>query len=321
MRRWVTMTALAIALLIAAPPLWFAVMPAEGVSLPPPGRKVPVAAGVGVNVLESGAGPPIVLIHGLPGTAYSWAPVAEGLSARGHRVLAYDRVGYAHSDARADGDYSVDANARELLALLEAEDLRDATIVGWSFGGKTAMTAALADDARIGRLVLVASAGDWSDPPPPSPLLSILFSAPVSEWMAAVPPFYREIQRGMGLQFFSEQPIPDWFRPASAANFASARTRHTWRQEAARFRFDGPDPSPIERPILVIHGDDDRVIPLEVAEGIHDRAPDSELVVVSGGSHAIPVTHVDLVVEHTAAFAAARRISGQDRAWPGPAGR
>jgi pimeloyl-ACP methyl ester carboxylesterase len=112
------------------------------------------------------------------------------------------------------------------------------------------------------------------------------------------------MQRGMGLQFFSEQPVPGWFSLQSNANFALATTRHTWRQEAARFRFDGPDPAPIDRPMLVIHGDDDRVIPLEVGEWIHARAPRSELLVVEGGSHALPATHPVLVADRIEDFAA-----------------
>ena len=297
MRRWILAVAALAMATIALPPLFFAVFPVEVPDLPAPGRRIPVGSGVAVNALVQGDGSPVVLVHGLPGTAYNWQAVTDRLAGRGHRVLAYDRVGYGRSDRRPAGDFTVDANAVELLALLKAEDLRDATVVGWSYGGKTAMTAALIDPARIGRLVLVGSAGLWESAPPPSRLFSILFSAPVVEWMAAVPPLFRGMQRGMGLQFFSEQPVPGWFSLQSQANFALATTRHTWRREAARFRFDGPDPAPIERPILVIHGDDDRVIPLEVGEWIHARAPRSELLVVKGGSHALPATHPALVAD------------------------
>ena len=304
MSRWILAFALLASAAVTLPPLFFAVFPVDLPDLPAPGLRVPVGGGVAVNALIRGDGSPVVLIHGLPGTAYNWQAVSDRLALRGHRVVAYDRVGYGRSDRRSADDFSVDANAKELLALLEAEDLRDTTVVGWSYGGKTAMTAALSDASRIGRLVLVGSAGLWESAPPPSRIFSILFSAPVVEWMAAVPPLFRGMQRGMGVQFFSEQPVPGWFSLQSQANFALAATRHTWRQEAARFRFDGPDPAPIDRPILVIHGDDDRVIPLEVGEWIHARAPRSELLVVKGGSHALPATHPALVADRIEEFAA-----------------
>jgi pimeloyl-ACP methyl ester carboxylesterase len=304
MRRWFLALTVLVAAAVAAPPLFFALFPVEVPDLPAPGRRISVGGDMAVNALVRGDGSAVVLIHGLPGTAYNWQAVSDRLALRGHRVVAYDRVGYGRSDRRSADDFSVDANARELLALLEAEDLRDTTVVGWSYGGKTAMTAALSDSSRIGRLVLVGSAGFWDSAPPPSRLFSILFSAPVVEWMAAVPPLFRGMQQAMGVQFFSEQPVPGWFSLQSRANFALSTTRHTWRQEAARFRFDGPDPAPIDRPILVIHGDDDRVIPLEVGEWIHARAPRSELLVVEGGSHALPATHPVLVADRIEDFAA-----------------
>lgn len=304
MRRVLAGIALLVIGVIVLPPLYYRLVGEPPPSLPPAGRRIQVADGVSVNALERGSGPAVVLVHGLPGTGYNWEAVAEGLAARGHRVIAYDRVGYGRSDARADDDYTPEANARDLLALLEAEGLEDATVVGWSYGGKTAMLAALADPSRIGRLVLVGSAGYWADPPPPSVVIDIIASKPVLEWMASVPPVFQGLQQGMGAQFFSDQSVPDWFVGPSSANFALEQTRDTWREEGARFRFDGPDPSTIALPILIVHGDDDRIIPLVVAEEIHDRAPNSELVVIEGGSHALPATHPAEFSDLIASFAA-----------------
>ena len=80
-----------------------------------------------------------MLVHGLPGSAYDWAPLTDALAARGFRVIAYDRMGYGYSDARADGDFTIAANARDLLGLLENQDLSHlleycqlaAKAVGW----------------------------------------------------------------------------------------------------------------------------------------------------------------------------------------------
>ena len=68
---------------IALPPLWFALFPVRPPDLPPPGRLVEVAPGVRVNVIEEGSGPPVVLIHGHPATAYDWQPLMHELAARG----------------------------------------------------------------------------------------------------------------------------------------------------------------------------------------------------------------------------------------------
>lgn len=304
MRRLLVGLALLLALGLAGPPAWFSIFPVETPPLPEPGRLVELDAGAAVNLVEQGEGPPVVLVHGLPGTAYHWSAVTEALADRGHRVLAYDRVGYGHSEPRADDDYTVHANAMELVALLGAEELDQATVVGWSYGGMTAMTAALLDPSRMGRLVLIGTAGLWEEAPPPSPVFDLLFSAPVQAWIVSVPPLFRSFQQGMGELFFSEQPVPAGFARTSTALFAQPGTRHTWRQEGRHFRFDGPDPSPIERPILLLHGDDDRIAPLVIAQGIASRAPDARLVSFPGGSHALPATHPGWVAGHIAAFAA-----------------
>ena len=104
---------------LALPPLWYAVLPNPVPELPPPGRRVELSRGVGVNVIEEGEGPPVVLVHGHPGSAYDWRHLMPRLAGRGLRALAYDRVGWGHSDWRAKGSFTVDANAKELLALLE----------------------------------------------------------------------------------------------------------------------------------------------------------------------------------------------------------
>ena len=56
----------------------------------------------------------------------------------------------------------------------------------------------------------------------------------------------------------------------------------------------------------MIHGDDDRLVPLAVGEGLHQSAQRSELLVVEGGSHMLPITHPDLLADRIAAFTAAR---------------
>ncbi len=93
--------------------------------------------------------------------------------------------------------------------------------------------------------------------------------------------------------------------PQLAANFARPHTLSTWREEGARFRWDEHDPTSVERPILVIHGDDDRLVPPDVGEALHRLAPHSELWMVPGGSHMLPMTHVGPVADRITAFARA----------------
>ena len=78
-------------------------------------------------------------------------------------------------------------------------------------------------------------------------------------------------------------------------------------EEGARMTWDASlDPAPIDRPILVIHGDEDALVPLEVAERLHERARASQLWVVEGGGHMLPITRPDEIAKRVASFALVR---------------
>jgi len=286
---------------IVLPPLWYGIFPEEQLDLPASGRRISVGGGLEVNAIEQGRGWPVVLVHGSPGSAYDWKPTLEGLAARGYHVLAYDRVGYGYSDEREGEAYTVDANARELLALLESAGLQDVTLVGWSYGGSTAMAAALRDPSRIARLILVGSGGYTENPPtlPPGVQGAMDFVIP---WVALVPPAERSLQAAFSQQAFGSSPLPDWWLSQLAANFQRPGTRAAWAEEEATFTWDGPDPGPIDRPILIAHGSEDALVPLGVADWLHERSGNSELWVVEGAGHMLPVTHADALVDRMVSF-------------------
>ena len=103
-------------------------------------------------VRRSGRGRPLLLLHGLFGSSLNWQHIALKLAGRAE-VLAVDLRNHGRSPPAATMDYP--AMAEDLLALLDAEGLERATLVGHSMGGKAAMTLALAAPARVERLVVI----------------------------------------------------------------------------------------------------------------------------------------------------------------------
>ena len=81
-----------------------------------------------------GDGRPVVLIHGWPLNADSWAPQVGALRDAGYRVVTYDRRGFGRSDKPLIG-YTYESLSDDLSAVLEELDLRDVTLVGFSMGG------------------------------------------------------------------------------------------------------------------------------------------------------------------------------------------
>jgi len=309
---------LAIASLLVAglllPPLWFSVFPQAVPSLPPAGRHIALADGQGINVLDVGNGPTLVLIHGLPGCAYDWAGLPQALAARGRHALAYDRVGYGRSDPRRDDSYTVEANAGELLALLDILDLRHVTLVGWSYGGEVALRAAHRNSQRISALALIGSPGPafvWKQPL----VERLLFSEPVLDWARRVPPLARAFARDQSRVAFSGSRYPDWWVPQLLANMLQPATTRAWLRESALLSIEGLDPAGLDMPVLVIQGSNDRMVPLAVAQDLQRRSK-GELLVVAGGSHMLPITHTALLADRLARFSDLQAPASQADAVP-----
>lgn len=261
-----------------------------------------------MHYVERGEGPAVVLVHGLPGQASEWRETTELLAAHGRRAIALDRIGYGHSDARAGDDFSYEANARELRELLAALDLTDATVVGWSYGGGTALTAAhqeamSAGEQRIARLVLVGSVGPSDGPSGPPPAFAAVFSV-VIRWMRLIPPAGQWLQRTISERAYSGQPQPAWWLPGVAANMAQEKARTAYVREGALAAAATLDSAGLDLPILVIHGDDDRLVPIGVGRALASNNSHAELVEVAGGSHMLPVTHAELLADRIAVFSA-----------------
>jgi pimeloyl-ACP methyl ester carboxylesterase len=104
---------------------------------------------------ERGSGPPLLLVHGTGGYADLWSPVLDGL-ARSHRVIAYDRRGFARSSSAPRGRLA--DHARDAAALLDSLGASPATVVGWSGGGVIALDLAASFPDRVAALVLAEPA-------------------------------------------------------------------------------------------------------------------------------------------------------------------
>ena len=126
-----------------------------------PAREVVVTSGafgaVRTHYRELGSGPPLLLVHGLMTTSYSWRYVMDDL-ARDHRVIVPDLPGAGRSD-KPDAPYGCAALARFVLDFQAALGLRGCLAVGNSMGGFVCMRAALADRGAFARLVNLHSPG------------------------------------------------------------------------------------------------------------------------------------------------------------------
>ncbi|GLR46481.1 alpha/beta fold hydrolase [Sphingomonas astaxanthinifaciens] len=117
----------------------------------------PLATGVTLNVATAGPedGPAIVFLHGFPESHRTWRKLVPLLSDK-YRLIMPDQRGFAGSDAPPDkADYATDRIVADLFALVDRLGLDDFTLVGHDWGGAVSWAAALRNDPRLKRLVIV----------------------------------------------------------------------------------------------------------------------------------------------------------------------
>jgi pimeloyl-ACP methyl ester carboxylesterase len=249
---------------------------------------------------DHGTGDPVVLVHAWPMSSRIWEAQVPALVDAGHRVIAYDRRGFGASSQPWEG-YDYDTLTADLRALVEHLDLRDATLVGYSMGGGEVVRYIATHGAdRVARAVLVATALPYrlkADDNPDGDAEEAL----VAQSLDGV----RTDRLG-----FLEGFVRTWFGAGERADLVSEAQRDYLLQIAAFASPKGtldcltsivrtdfrPDLAKLTVPTLLIHGDADVGVPLEVtAKRSHAAIAGSELVVIEGGAHGLVVTHAEEV--------------------------
>lgn len=281
-----TLLVVSVVMPVVAGPLGLGAAP-----LPAPGMSVPLPGGYRLNVLDEGTGPAVILVHGLPGSAYDWDPLPGLLRSAGCRVIRYDRVGYGYSDRRrVDAEHRVDVNGSELAGLIDVLRLERVLLVGWSYGGGVAIEAA-GRSSRVTGVALLGSIGPATPPPLQVPR--------AVEW-----PRRWAIASGLparaGIPFFARLafngPPPEGFSSHALSVIGASGVVHTFSEEAVRMDPVSLQVAPLSRvAVTIVHGTADRLSPVIAAEDLKRRVPSARLVTVPDGSHMLPNTHPALI--------------------------
>jgi non-heme chloroperoxidase len=243
----------------------------------------------------AGAGSPVVLIHGWPLSGRSWEAQIPALVAEGHRVITYDRRGFGKSSQPWTG-YDYDTFAADLDALLRHLDLRDVTLVGFSMGGgEVARYLGTHGTDRVRKAVFAAAVPPYlyhSDDNPDGGL----DDATIKSFQQGVTTDRIAFLDGFTTGFFTAGTT---LKVSDAqVNYArylayGASPKGTLDCITAFGETDfRADLEKIDIPVLVIHGDSDGIVPVEVS-GKRTAAsiPGAQLVVIKDGPHGINASH------------------------------
>lgn len=257
------------------------------------------SAAIEIYYEDLGTGQPVVLIHGFPLNGHSWEKQTAALVDAGYRVIAYDRRGFGASSKPSVG-YDYDTFAADLNELMTALDLSDAVLVGFSMGtGEVTRYLGKYGSERVSRAVLMGPVPPYllkTDDNPegvPAEIFEGIKSAIVKDRPSFFTYFFDNFfntDKLGGTRITDEAVRMSWNVAVQSSAIATLRCVDTWLTD---FRADLPK---IDVPVLIVHGDDDRILPFDsTAKRLPDLIKNSRLVVIEDGPHAINWTHADEV--------------------------
>jgi non-heme chloroperoxidase len=254
-----------------------------------------------------GTGQPIVFHHGWPLSADDWDAQMMFFLAHGYRVIAHDRRGHGRSSQVSDG-HDMDHYAADVAELTDALDLKDAVHIGHSTGGgEVARYVARAKKGRVAKAVLVSAV----------PPIMVKTEANPGGLSIEVFDGLRAALAANRAQFYVDLPTGPFYgfnRPG--ATISQGVINNWWRQGmigSAKAHYDGikafsetdftEDLKAIDVPVLVLHGDDDQIVPYADAGVLSAKLlKNATLKIFPGYPHGMLTTHADVLNPELLAF-------------------
>jgi 3-oxoadipate enol-lactonase len=239
--------------------------------------------GVALQAQSAGAGPTVLLIHGLGYAAWAGTPLRNHLVGAGYRFITFDNRGTGRSDKPA-GPYTIGQLAEDASSVVEAVGDRPTHVVGYSMGGYIALQLAVSQPSLVRSLTLIAtSAGGQGARDVPA--------GTRRAWEAASNGSPEEFARAtMPLSFRPgwAETHPEGFEALLRARLETPTPSYAWKAQyhaSAQHLHRGLDVTGIRIPALVLHGTKDRVVPHANGALLARQLPDARLRSLEGAGH------------------------------------
>ncbi len=262
--------------------------------------------GTEIYYKDWGNGQPVVFSHGWPLSADAWDPQMLFLGQKGYRVIAHDRRGHGRSGQPWNGN-NMDQYADDLAELMDALDLKDAIMVGHSTGGgEVAHYIGRHGQKRVAKAVLVGAV-------PPLMLKTDANPGGLSKQV------FDDIRRGVfadRAQFYKDLTLPFYGYNRPGAKVSEGVRESFWLQGmmgGIKGQYDcikefsevdyTPDLKKIDVPTLIVHGDDDQIVPIAASSMLTAKiVKNATLKVYKGAPHGLATTHQDQLNDDLLAF-------------------
>jgi pimeloyl-ACP methyl ester carboxylesterase len=263
--------------------------------------------GDNIRFFQKGEGPDILLIHGMPGIAEDWEALVKEM-VKNYRVTVYDRPGQGLSSFHYDSN-PLRYNMEVAAGLISALSLTDVIIAGHSYGGAITLALAVQDLAGVKGYVLLSPA---SLPTGGFKLFYHIAGYPVAGRGfirlirgSIIPP---TIEAGLNTAFNpNREYIPDFYYETRINFFIQTKSLVSTSREEAFFNKDiksiKQSYGDIKKPVLIIHGESDKVIPVYVSQDLNNSIPGSKLVVLKETGHMVQYVMPEKIKKEIDAFA------------------
>ena len=265
------------------------------------------ADGTQIYYKDWGTGPAVVFSHGWPLNSDSWEAQMFFLASNGYRTIAHDRRGHGRSSQPWSGN-DMDTYAEDLSTLIETLELKDVTLVGFSTGGgEVARYIGRHGTKRVARAALISSVPPLmlQTPANPGGLPMKVFDEMRAGSLANRAQLYKDIASGPFFGFNragakASQGMIDWFWLQGM----QAGHKNTFDCIKAFSETDfTEDLKKFDVPTLMVHGDDDQVVPIDAAgRAAAKLVKNSTLKVYKGAPHGLTDTHKDQLNADLLAF-------------------
>ncbi len=235
-----------------------------------------------------GAGEPVVLLHGFPTSGHLWSSVVPILP-QGHRIVVLDLLGFGRSDPATSGSVSIRAHADRLVAVLDHLGINFACLVGHDIGGGVAQSVAVRFPHRVSRLCLVDSVAfdGW-------PSRGVKLARAMLPLTRHLPPSWilsvvrADLLRGYMDHERGTHAIDQYLRPFGETNGREALVRHLGALDSEETRSLAPRLKDIVSPTVILWGEKDPFLPLELGERLSAAIRGSTFEVVPQAKHFLP---------------------------------
>jgi pimeloyl-ACP methyl ester carboxylesterase len=258
--------------------------------------------GTRLHFVIAGAGRPVVLIHGNPGSGQDWTRVFSPLSAR-RKAIAFDRPGHGQSQRPKHIEATLEVQARLLHDALQQLHIERPIIVGHSWGATLALIYAINYPKEVAGVVVVAPAvyGNQDE----GSFLTSLPAVPVigdAANFVLTPLIGASIVRGELKKAFSPDPVPKNYLRSVLSEWTKTNKVKAYSLDAALLN-DGvkkfsPRYAEISVPVSILAGDSDLIVSeKENAERLHQTIQRSRLLILPSTGHQIPFTRPQIVID------------------------